>query len=423
MNRNNAAAKSFFDNNKILFVFSLIVAVVFWCGVSMTQTTETERIVKDVRVTVDTSSLTASGSELEIYGKNEFFVDVTVKGYSYLVNASALSADNLIVTASAASVVSAGEYDLPLSCSLSGVSGEIQIVNMSSSTVRVDFDKIISKSFSIVEDIAEGENYALAEGYQRENPRLSAETVSLTGPARIINQITAVKAHVEINKEITATERFEATIIAENEEGPLDMTYIKLDSDTPIYITIPVNYITTYEPVVDFTGVPQSYRSGGIPYKITPSAIDVSVVVSTTGLQVEDSNKLTVASIDFSDINNNLNTYRIQNTELTSSTTEFTVTIDMSSMSKRWLEIAVDAKAASLPENVSVISKSVESVQIVGPEASVGGIDSSCAYAVPVLDNLDLSKPGTYTVPAKIVLRTLTDSWVHGKYTVEVLVK
>ena len=94
----------------------------------------------------------------------------------------------------------------------------------------------------------------------------------------------------------------------------------------------------------------------------------------------------------------------------------------MSSMAKRWLEIPVDVSSVTLPENVTVVSQSVESVQIIGPSASVMNIDKTAAYAVPVLDNTELEK-GTHTIPAKIILRTLTDSWVYGTYTIEIEVK
>ncbi len=79
----------------------------------------------------------------------------------------------------------------------------------------------------------------------------------------------------------------------------------------------------------------------------------------------------------------------------------------------------VSTENLKLPDNAKVVSESVQSVQIVGPAESVLKIDSSEAYAVPVLDGVEL-KSGKNTVPAKIVLRTLTDSWVRGSYTVDI---
>ena len=94
----------------------------------------------------------------------------------------------------------------------------------------------------------------------------------------------------------------------------------------------------------------------------------------------------------------------------------------MSAMAKRWMEIPVEAGDAKLPDGAEITTKAVQSVQIIGPEASVMNINSSSAYAVPVLDGIELHK-GENTVPAKVILRSLTDSWVRGDYTVVITVK
>ena len=48
-------------------------------------------------------------------------------------------------------------------------------------------------------------------------------------------------------------------------------------------------------------------------------------------------------------------------------------------------------------------------------------VEDSEGYAVPVVDGVNW-KPGVNTVPVKIVLRTLTNSWVKGEYTVDIRV-
>lgn len=425
MSRNNSASqkKNFFlslsENNKFIFVISLIIAIICWVAVSINQTTPTEKVISNVKVQINSLDSLKENYGLTAYGAPEQTVDVTVRGLSYLVNSSNFSADNIVVTASTSSVSAAGTYDLPLSHSINGAQGDIEIVALSSSSVRVYFDETVTKSFNLVEDIKELSGYSLAEGYIRENPRLSAETVSLTGPAREIGRITAVKAHVELNKAISATESFEAEIVAESDSGPLDMANITVNLEEPVYVTIPVNHTGTYDTAVEFTSMPQYYRTNGVKYTVSPATIEVTVA---SDFHFTDSNKVTVGSIDFSQINNTVNEIELKNSELASSTQTFKVNIDMSSMHKRWLPIPVEPGSASLPENVTVNTASVQSVQIVGPAASVDGIDSSAAYAVPVLDGVELTS-GTHTVPAKVILRTLTDSWVYGSYTVDITVK
>jgi hypothetical protein len=90
-------------------------------------------------------------------------------------------------------------------------------------------------------------------------------------------------------------------------------------------------------------------------------------------------------------------------------------------MHKRWLEISVAAEDVKLPEGAEIITDTISSVQVIGPAESVDAIGNSEAYAVPVLDGVELEK-GVNTVPVKVILRTLTDSWVRGEYTVEIRV-
>lgn len=429
MNRNNESnAKnkmsfsSLMSNNKIVFVFSLLIAVICWCLVSMSQTTEIERVFQGVSVNVGIDESLAKNSGLEIFGDKDFTVDVTVKGLSYIVNDHAFTNENISVTASCSAVTTAGSYDLPLSASVVGISGDAEVVDISAKTIRVTFDERVSKTFAVTEEIKELDGYSLGEGLIRENPRLSADTIEISGPSREIAKITSVKAYVELNKELTATESFKAEIIAESSSGVIDLSVFTIEMSEPVYVTIPINKVGKYETAVDFIGMPQDYREKGIEYSVYPSEVDVSVLIDSSDTQINDSNEILIGTIDFSEINNSVNRIVINNDKLSSDVKNFTVTIDMSKMGKRWLELPVDTSSITLPDGVKVLSATVESVQIVGPQSSVMNIDKSAAYAVPVFDDVTYSS-GKHTIPAKIVLRTLTDSWIHGTYTVEIEVE
>jgi len=389
----------------------------------MSQTTEIERTFKDVPVNINVDESIAKNNGLEMFGNQTFSVDVTVNGFSYVLNDPAFTNENINVTASCSSVTAAGTYDLPVSATVSGVSGDVEVVKLSSNTVKVSFDERVSKTFALTEEIKELEGYSLKQGFIRENPRLSVDSLTLSGPAKEMGKITALKAVAELDKELTVTTNLEAEIVAESANGTVDLANFTFEITDPVYITIPVSQVGTYETAVDFIGMPQAYRTDGIEYNVYPSQVDLSVQTGVGETVLDESNKLLIGTIDFNKINNVVNRITVVNKDIASDVKQFTVTIDMSSMSKRWLEIPVDVSSVNLPEGVKVLSESVESVQIVGPASSVMGIDQTAAYAVPVLDDIELTS-GKHTVPAKIILRTLTDSWIHGtSYTVEIEVE
>ena len=426
-NNTNSTKKKFsfaslMADNRIVFLFSLVIAICFWCLVSMSQTTEIERVFQGVKVNIALDESVAKNNGLEIFGNQDYTVDVTVKGLSYIVNDAAFTNENIKVSASCSAVVAAGTYELPLSASISGISGEAEVVSISLKSIKVSFDERVTKSFALTEEIKELDGYSLKEGLIRENPRLNVEKINISGPSKDISKITSVKAYVELDKELTVTESFEAEIIAESSAGVVDLENCKIELSEPVYVTIPINKVGKYVTAVDFIGMPQSYREEGIKYSVYPSEIDVSVMTGTGDTQLNESNEILIGTIDFSQINNTANRIVINNEKLSSEVKNFTVTIDMSKMSKRWLEIPVETSSVTIPEGITIVSQTVESVQIVGPSASVMGIDKTAAYAVPVFEASEYST-GKHQIPAKIVLRTLTDSWVHGTYMIEIEVK
>ncbi|MBR5423748.1 MAG: hypothetical protein IK108_07020 [Clostridia bacterium] len=410
-----------FDNNWFVLAFSLFIAVILWCGVSMFQTTEVEKEFVNIKVQLNYEGSLPANNNMRIFGDPDAYIDVTVKGKSYLVNDESF-ADNINATVSFASVTTAGTYALPVSVSVSNA--DVEVVKYSKSTVTVYLDEYVEKAFTVTDEIRETERYSLPEGYTRENPRLSAGSVVVQGPALEVGKISEVKAVVELDKELTATETFTAEIVYVSTSENAKFDHVTLKNTDPIYITIPVNYTATFKPVVTFTNMPKDYREEGISYTVYPSSVALTLATGDNQ-NVPSSDEINIGTVDFSQIDQTKNIIRIPVEELeypiSEDITQFTVTVDMSSMMKRWLQVEVSAEDVKLPANAKIITETVMSVQVIGPAGSLEGIDNSEAYAVPQLEGVELKK-GVNEVPAKIVLRTLTDCWVRGEYTVEIRV-
>ena len=429
MSKNNSSKSSLFNrllnNNKAVFVLSVLISLILWIFVSFTQTTEIEKNFTNVKVKINVEGSMADNNNLKLFGDDEISVDITVKGKSYIVNASDF-ADKLVVSVPLTSVTSSGTYSLPVSAAIDGVSSsDAEITAVSKSTVTLYFDEEVEKTFDLNIDIEEdSEKYKLPEGYVRENPRLSSDKVTLTGPALEISRISSVNAVVKLDKELTGTEAFEAKIVPVGSNDNTDFPNVKRVNEEPVYVTIPVSYKSEFSTAVSFTGMPNAYKTDGVKYTVSPSKVSVNASASDT--ELISSGKINIGSIDFSDINNEVNKITFSAEDLSYSfadnTTSFTVVIDMSSMEKRWLEVPVSTDDLKLPDGAELVDTSVKSVQVIGPANSVKNIDASEVLAVLDLSGIELKK-GTNDVPVKISLRTLTDSWVRGEYTVRVEVK
>ena len=420
--RNNGTVFSrLIEKNWFVFVLSLLIAIVLWCGISMFKTTEITKTFQNVKVRINVEGSLPDNNDLQIFGTKDYYVDVTVEGKSYLINAEDF-VNNLDATVSLAAVNAPGTYSLPVTvnCDVAGV----EVVNVSSNAVSVYFDQPVEREFLLTEDVVEGEEYSLPEGYTRENPVLSSETVILEGPSLEINKIADVLAHVELNKALTGTETFQAEIQYICVTPNVQISDVHVKNDEPVTVTIKVNITSSFKTSATFTNIPKAYRKDGVEYTVDPEFLNLTVPANDS--QLIGTKEISIGTIDFSQLDNAYNTFRFSAEEMTQyvfadDVKNFTVVVDMREMSKRWLQIGVNTDGVKLPENAEVLTQTITSVQVIGPAESVNGIDNSEAYAVPVLDNVEL-KPGVNTVPVKIVLRTLTDSWVRGEYTVEIRV-
>ena len=410
-----------FENNWFVLGFSLLIAVILWCGVSMFQTTEVEKSFTNIKVQLNYEGSLPANNDLQIFGEDEFYVDVTVKGKSYLVNASDF-ANKISATVSFASVTSAGTYALPITVTVED--SQAEVVNYSKSNVSVYVDELVEKEYDLTDEVIELSGYSIPDGYARENPRLSTDSVVIQGPALEISRVASVKAVVELDRELIATETFTAEIQFTGASDNANLSNVSLKDDTPVYVTIPVTYTDKYETSVNFTNIPKDYRTDGVQFSVSPETVDLTLVTGED--QVPEDNTLVVGSIDFSELNNTYNTFTFSSADLPYTFGEgvksFTVSVDLSSMNKRWLEIDVSTENLKLPEGATLLTDKISSVQVIGPAESVDAIGNSEAYAVPQLDGIEL-KEGVNVVPVKIVLRTLTDSWVRGEYTVEIQVE
>ena len=426
MSRNKAPRRklsfdSVLENKKIVFLISLMIAVICWGAVSIVNTKEEERTITGVKVQLTQTEEPFDKYGLSVFDQTDFFIDVTLKGYSYLLRD--ITSDNIELTASCSSVAAAGTYDLSVTSALSGnVNNNVKITKLSAGSIKVYFDKEVEKTFNIIEDIEEKSGYAIAEGYVRENPILSAETVSISGASRDVNKIVSVKAHVVLNKTLSSTERLEAELVLESDSGTLDPADFTIHTDEPIYITIPVNHTGTYDAVVEFTNMPQYYKSHGFDYTVSPSTVDMT---STTSVDAEQmrSHQISIGTVDFSEIEpERVNTISLifdsGNGDIT-----YEVRIDATGYDGTSVTVPVDTSNITIPSNIRVRSTELELVTVAGPEESLAKIDKTAVYAVPVLDGLSSLTPGQYSIPAKIVFRTATDCWAYGKYTLDITVQ
>ena len=107
------------ENNKFVFLLSLIIAFGVWVAVAMYKSPQESFTIYNVPIQIDTENSIVSQKGYINFWQSDDKIDVTVNGPRYMINT--ITADDLIVTANLNSVDSAGISQLNLKVELKKV--------------------------------------------------------------------------------------------------------------------------------------------------------------------------------------------------------------------------------------------------------------------------------------------------------------
>lgn len=415
--------KNLAENNRFIFGCSVVLAFVLWCLVSVYASPVEERTITNVPVTIDLTDSTPERLGLQPFGETEFFVDVTVRGPRYQVSENMLSADNIRVTANVNYVDTAGQKELNLRCEIVDSNADVEVVGMSRESVSVYFDTLREAVFTLEPDIIFPDGVdPVPDGYILDNSILSVSTVTVSGPTTEVNKIRRVVARVENEASLTATTTAPAEIymLTEDNTSPSYCTCATED----VTVTMLVKKIVTVPVRVDFTHAPIDYLDTPLSHTISPA----TVVVALNADIADSTTALSVGTIDYADIQNQVNTFTFPTAEienaifLDDSLQEFTVTIDASTLSRSEYSVTLTGvTSVNLPSSYTA-SYSLDdtyTVAVVGPEESLVNVTASSIYAEVDYTGMDLSA-GTREVEVSFFVRSQNDCWCVGSHTIEV---
>ncbi len=422
MNKIAGLTHKIFYDNKVLMIFSLILAVIIWLFVVISLSPTDTAVIKDVPVSIDLTNSVPAQFDLEIFGQSDFTVDVEVSGKRYIVNSKSVNKDSVKVVAQTAYVDSAGKHTLALKVSKANENDEFEIVSASEEFVEVYFDVYKELDFPIEPRII-SDGDIVKSGYTAGSPVLSAETVTVSGPATEIDSISKVYAELTVERALTETKTQAADIKAYNENGGA-IHYLTFNyANSEITITLPIYYIIDKPTAVDFTHTPVAHINK-FKYTVFPTNVEA-------GVQGADADNvpeyISVANVDFSSLKPGKNSFTFYADEIPSlviidGTKEFNVDVFVTGCSQRTLNVTDDnISFVNAPSGfeVSDIVKSIGNVTVVGPQESLDLLQAADVYAVVDLANIDVTA-AEQTVPARLGVKNSSDCWVYGEYSVTI---
>ncbi len=421
-NKKFSLGKLFF-NDRFVLIFSVFAAMVIWIAVAINVSPETERVVKNVKVTIDTKNSVPAQLGLKAFGDTEYTVDVTVVGKKYLVSPTALTADDIVVAAITENVTTAGINTLELKATSADHGGEFKITSLSKRNINVYFDVEKTKEFSIKPDIVASGNFSLTEdGFKTGTPLLSVSTVTVTGPETELSKVNSVVARATVSSTLHAATTLDAEVLILDAKGKESFKYLSMNYSGDLSMTVPVVGTKNLGTSVTFKNATNYYLEHPLPCEITPSSgnFDVSIeefrVVKTA----------LVGTIDFKELSVSKNTFTFPTSNLTDivyngKASVFSVTVDMTGMEQR--KFTVPLKNISIINKVGTDEITIPDglnteVTIVGPAETISLLTTDNIFAEIDLQS-EVLEPGDFVRDARVYTSNTT-CWAYGTYTCKI---
>lgn len=411
-----------FNNNRFVLLFSVLVSLVLWAVMVSTNTEEHARAITGIPVSV-TLSDAAQADGLKVFSQSSKTATAYIKGNSLVVNQ--VSAADLTADASLASTVtSPGDYTLPLQIKKNNSTlSNFNVSIINPEQILVSVDRYKEKTFTIQNNISYSKDYKSDPSYFIGTPTLSSDTVTVSGAEKRVTQVNKVAYDYEVTDTLTEPKSFTASLILYDANGNKIETGDDLQvSPAQVDVTIPVLSKQTFSLKAVFTNAPSGIALNSGFVTVDPGTVDVAGppdVLSTMS-------SISLDAIDFSTVSPENNVFSVgvdipSSCKNLSNLTTATVTLDMSSMAKRSIQVT-DIQVKNLAENLqaSVSTKSIN-VTVIGPDSELGMLTSNNLSAT--IDMSDVSDfTGSTEKPAAISLSGTSRSWVYGSYSATVSV-
>lgn len=272
-------------------ILAFILAAAFWLFVSIQVLPSIERKINNISVEVPLTEYMAQHN-LQIVSEISNDISIQIEGKRYDI--SGLGSDDFFASVDLSSIRTAGSYTLPLSVS-SKSDRSCAITNVEPNKITLVIDEIISKEFSIK---GTAPNISVPEGYYPDDITTSPATLTLTGSASKINQITEIEARSTYNGEISETYRTGSEIYIFGTGGArilLDGITISTDS---VSVNIPIFKQKELPLKFTLTGLPSNFDADSLKYEIQPKTL----TVAAPDVSIDNLSELDIGAIDISDI-------------------------------------------------------------------------------------------------------------------------
>ena len=410
------------ENNLFMLIISVVSAFILWIVLSLTAFPETTVVLREVPIDYSLDGSYADVTGISVLDMSDTTANVRINGQRYLIGD--YSNDDIHIGINLDTVRAPGVYDLPLV--VTSTNGDaIDVDTIEPSTVKVEFDYMITKSFSVADGTltADISNISAADGYIVDPAEVIIEpsVVEIYGPRDYVNQVTSCEIKVQSGATVMTTLQTSNTAVTlYNGENVVNDSKISVQSENGFALTIPVYMRKDMKLDVEIQTYFDQFDISSLKYTINPSEI----TVRSQSDRISNIDEITLGYVDLRslDIRSNI-ILPINNTDYYTNISGYdtaTVTFDFENYSTKTLTINnSQIYPINVPNGyqVDVETDRINNIKVIGPSEIIEQIDSKDLIAqIDMLDYNITEGFRMYTVT--VYLPMYNNCWCCGTYQV-----
>ena len=286
-------------SNILLMIVSLIIAVIIWTVLVITQYPEVTVNLRDVPIDFDMTGSYASLAGYSVISKDAETVSVSFTGLRYLIDDYENS--DIRVRMNLDNVRASGTYDIPLVVT-SERGDQISNIEIYPQTVHVEFDRISTKELSVEDgsltvDIS---NLRTAAGYVIDPQEIviTPSRITISGPQDYVEQVTSCVLRFDPVSGIKASANFSPSeAVLYNGTAVFDNSRVSQSTGT-FNVFVPVYTTKTLPLRVTIQGNPDKIDTSTIPYTLSTD----SILVRSQNSAIDEIEDINLGYIDTRDI-------------------------------------------------------------------------------------------------------------------------
>ncbi len=410
MQKNN----KFLDNNRIVLAVSLIVAIIIWGYVIVFQNNSYSTTISNVEIDLNYSQNNYENLGLDVVSMSVNSVNVKISGARGVV--AEVSKEDIVVYPYITGIDSAGNYEFALTAENLSPLKDYSIDSLSTDSVIIYLDKIITKEIPITIDLS---NIAVAEEFLVGVSFTNPQTISITGPEYKVETVTQAVAKADRDYELSQTTSMPANLKLYDELDTEISKELLTFSNEEVEITVPVLKELILPVVVEYTNVPKDFDTSIFNLNLSPTQVNVAVPANVaTSVDEYVAGYINIEEIEFD--KDYLFEITYPEGYLTLDTNvAVRASISQSNISFKTIDVTQITIINDANEEIELLTQEINSVTVVGTTSAIDSLSGTDVIAQIDASKISLTQ-GTQTVSVDFVIPSSNEVFVKGDYTVTV---